>query len=119
MVRITGCLDIHEQESLYTHASWWIAIGAYSTARLALALALSKNIPLLLSHISAFDHFQIPKIHPNHLDELTIALARLESNGEALIPKKDIISNEQILAEYKRILSQWHQESLQKEIFSI
>lgn len=68
---VTGLLDIREQEALYKNASAWIDVGHYITSKTHLALALSHRLPLLLSDIKAFEHYDTAlKIHPNNLINL-------------------------------------------------
>ena len=106
-VKIVGSLDITEQEALYAQASGWIAIGGYATSRTNVALALSKDLPLLLSDIRAFDIYtHAIKIHPNHLAELPRHLIELEKwDIHASKNHYPRIDESIIMGEYKRILS--------------
>jgi len=107
-VKIVGSLDASEQEALYAHADGWIAIGGYATSRTNIALALSKDLPLLLSDIRAFDMYvHAAKIHPNHLSELPHQLIVLEKSGQhAAAGGFPRIEESVIMGEYKRILAQ-------------
>lgn len=78
-MKITGILDEESQEALYTNALGFISVPAYATHKTQLALALSKNLNLLLSKIPQYQIYEHAlKIHPNHLHEVTQALETLE-----------------------------------------
>lgn len=78
-VHITGCLDSASHEMLYRQAKAWIFVGAYNTAKTNIELARSHGIPLVLSDIRSFDFYaDVIKIHPNHLEDLSDILQKLE-----------------------------------------
>lgn len=86
-VHLTGMLDSASHESLYEKAKAWIFVGAYNTSKTQIELAHSHNIPLILSDIRAFDFYPDSiKIHPNHLEEISETLEKIERNFDFKLP---------------------------------
>lgn len=104
-VFITGCLDTAAHESLYGHAKGWIYVGAYNTTKTGISLAKSKNIPLILSDISAFSTYSHAiKIHPNHLEELASIFQKLEDGTDFGLTPDCGVDENLIFAHYKNLL---------------
>lgn len=105
-VHITGILDIHSLETLYQKAKSWIFVGAYNTAKTAIALADSYDILLVLSDIRAFDLYpHAIKIHPNHLEELSKIFQKIEKNEKFVLPDRREFPEETIFLQMKNILA--------------
>lgn len=103
-VRIIGTPDTESRESLYTHASGWVYIGAYYASGPRIELARSHKIPLLISNITSlqeYHHWAIT-IHPNHLGWLGESLKKLEQTYKG---DKRKISNEDIMKAYAKIIA--------------
>ncbi len=105
-VHITGCLDSASHEMLYSKAKAWIFVGAYNTSKTNIELAHSHDIPLILSDIRAFDFYpDAIKIHPNHLEELSEILSRVEKKEDFHLPEAKIFDEALIFSQFKKILS--------------
>lgn len=106
VVHITGCLPNAVHESLYNHARAWIWCGAYYTGKTAIALANSKNLPLVVSDIEAFSLYpNAIKIHPNYPELLDTILYHIEKGEHFELPDAMKIDESLIFAQYKNILS--------------
>ena len=103
-VRIIGALENESIESLYTHASGWIYVGAYYSGGPRVELARSHHIPLLISDIPALLDYQRDAIiiHPSHLSKLGQALRDLEQKEQKETRK---ISNVNIMIGYERVIA--------------
>lgn len=106
-VRIVWYLTPEEQEALYNSAIGWIAIESYPTSKTNIALALSKNLPILLSNTQPYELYtEALKIHPNHLSELPKQLEILEHIPDHRREYHFPFSGEMIIDQYKRIISE-------------
>lgn len=111
-IKITGTLSESEQEALYNHAQGFISLSSYATHKMSLALALSKNVNLLLSKIPQYQLYtHAIKIHPNHLYEIAGALETLE-HKEQVIGYPGKVDTPTIMQLYKKLLMSGNKKSV-------
>lgn len=79
-VRYLGYVDEGARDILYKNAKWWIYTWPYYSWWSLIEFACSYTLPLLLSDIVAFKHYDAIKAHPNHTNDIARALKLLENS---------------------------------------
>lgn len=109
VVHLTGCLDIGTHEALYENAKAWVACVSYYTGKTHVALAASKNLPMIVSDIPAFSLYpNAIKIHPNYPETLDSIFYHLEHGEKFDLPEAMQIDEKIIFEHYKKIFSKNH-----------
>lgn len=78
-VRYLGPIDDGTLHTLYKKAKGWIYTWPYYSAGSIIELAVSYELPMLLSDIVAFQNYDGLRVHPNHTSDIAKSLSQLET----------------------------------------